>query len=139
LLAKVPLLKDASHDLLRDLVVALRHAVYLPGDLICRKGTPGDEMYFILRGEIEVLDEQNNVVARLHEGDFLGEAALLTNQARNASARAVAFCDLYVLDRATFTAVTKSHPDFHASLHRNTHSPHPAPIRPMAPERPDRA
>lgn len=116
LLSKVPLLKDASPDVLRDLVVVLRPAVYLPGNIICRKGAHGDEMYFIVRGEIEILDENNTLIARLDDGDFFGEMALLTNQVRNATARAVTFCDLYVLDRKTFDQVTHSHPHFRASV-----------------------
>lgn len=128
LLAKVPLLKRASPELLRDLVIALRPVVYLPGDLICEQGASGEEMYFILTGEIEVFGE-NGVVARLHEGDFFGETALLTNEVRNASARAATFCDLYVLDRETFDRVTRLHPDFHASLHETAHSRHPAVAR----------
>ncbi|MDO8543687.1 MAG: cyclic nucleotide-binding domain-containing protein [Opitutaceae bacterium] len=133
LLAKVPLLHDASQELLRDLVVALRPVVYLPGDFVCRMGAAGDEMYFILRGEIEVLDGNEVPLARLHEGDYFGETALLTNQARNASARADSFCDLYVLDRETFTRVVKSHPDFHAALHQKAHARPSMPVGAPAP------
>lgn len=125
LLAKVPLLQDASQDVLRDLVVVLRQIVYLPGNIICRKGTPGDEMYFIVRGEIEILDENDTLLARLHDGDFFGELALLTNQARNATARAVTFCDLYVLDRVTFDQVTRSHPHFRATIDRKSRTRNP--------------
>jgi voltage-gated potassium channel len=116
LLAKVPVLKDAGPEVLRDLVVALRPAVYLPGDLICTWGSQGDEMYFIVHGAVEVLDQHGKALARLHDGDFFGEVALLTNSPRNATARAEAFCDLYVLDRATFERVAAQHPLFHASI-----------------------
>jgi len=129
LLAKVPVLKDASQELLRDLVVALRPVVYLPGDFVCRKGAPGEEMYFILHGEVEVLDEGEAVLARLHDGDFFGETALLTNHPRNASARAAAFCDLYVLDRDTFARVTKAYPDFQASLDHEARTRAPVMVR----------
>jgi voltage-gated potassium channel len=127
LLSKVPLLAGASQDVLRDLVVTLRPVVYLPGNIICRKGAPGDEMYFVVSGEIEVLDEPEHVLARLHAGDFFGELALLTNQGRTATARAVSFCDLYVLDRESFARVTSSHPEFRDSLHQKVRSRHPFP------------
>ena len=116
LLAKVPVLKDASPDVIRDLVITLRPMVCVPGDVVCRKGAPGDEMYFIVHGEIEVLDENDSVLARLHAGDFFGEMALLTDNPRNATARTASFCDLYVLGRESFKQVASRHPVFHATI-----------------------
>ena len=116
LLAKVPVLKDASPEVIRDLVITLRPMVCVPGDIVCRKGAPGDEMYFIVHGEIEVVDENNSVLARLHDGDFFGEMALLTDNPRNATARTATFCDLYVLDRKSFKQVAVRHPVFHSSI-----------------------
>lgn len=122
LLAKVPLLAGASQDMLRDLVVLLRPVVYLPGNIICRKGAPGDEMFFIVRGEVEILDEHELLIARLQAGHFFGEMALLNHQTRNATARAATFCDLYVLDRATFDHVAGNHPHFHRSIAEQSRS-----------------
>lgn len=122
LLAKVPLLAGASQDMLRDLVVLLRPMVYLPGNIICRKGAPGDEMFFIVRGEVEILDEHELLIARLQAGHFFGEMALLHHQTRTATARAATFCDLYVLDRATFDQVARNHPHFHRSIAEESRS-----------------
>jgi CRP-like cAMP-binding protein len=116
LLAKVPVLKDASPEVIRDLVITLRPMVCVPGDVVCHKGAPGDEMYFIVHGEIEVVDENNSVLARLHDGDFFGEMALLTDNPRNATARTASFCDLYVLGRESFKQVAVRHPVFHSSI-----------------------
>jgi voltage-gated potassium channel len=116
LLAKVPVLKGASPEVIRDLVITLRPMVCVPGDIVCRKGAPGDEMYFIVHGEVEVVDENDGVLARLHDGDFFGEMALLTDNPRNATARTASFCDLYVLGRETFKQVAARHPVFHSSI-----------------------
>jgi len=63
-------------------------AVYAPGELILRRGAPGDSMFVIYRGRVEVRlptgDGQAQQVAELEHGDFFGEMALLTGEPRNA-------------------------------------------------------
>jgi CRP-like cAMP-binding protein len=57
----------------------------------------------------------------LHEGDFFGEIALLMKQPRNASIRAVGYCDLYSLSKESFDKVVSNYPDFERSLEGMAH------------------
>ncbi len=63
-------------------------SVYAPGELILRRGDPGDSMFVIYRGNVEVRlpsrDGDTQQVAELRAGDFFGEMALLTGELRNA-------------------------------------------------------
>jgi len=64
-------------------------SVYAPGELILRRGDPGDSMFVIYRGNVEVRlpsRDGNNTqqVAELNPGSFFGEMALLTGEPRNA-------------------------------------------------------
>lgn len=63
-------------------------AVYAPGELILRRGDPGDSMFVIYRGNVEVRlpsrDGNTQQVAELKPGNFFGEMALLTGEPRNA-------------------------------------------------------
>jgi small-conductance mechanosensitive channel/CRP-like cAMP-binding protein len=74
--------KDAvAHSVIRS--------VYAPGELILRRGDPGDSMFVIYRGNVEVRlpgRDGNNTqqVAELTTGNFFGEMALLTGEPRNA-------------------------------------------------------
>jgi CRP-like cAMP-binding protein/tRNA A-37 threonylcarbamoyl transferase component Bud32 len=73
---------------------------YAPGTRIVRRGDPGDAMYVVREGRVEVpvLDEQGQIrfVAYLKAGDVFGEMALLTGEPRRAdvivSADAPATC-----------------------------------------------
>ena len=63
-------------------------SVYAPGELIIRRGDPGDSMFVIYHGNVEVRlpvgDGNTQHVAVLKPGDFFGEMALLTGEPRNA-------------------------------------------------------
>ncbi|MGZ3772260.1 MAG: cyclic nucleotide-binding domain-containing protein [Pseudobdellovibrionaceae bacterium] len=111
-LERVPFLRGASHDLVEDLVNELELTVCVPGERIFRQGDPGDAMYFIYKGEIEILTKENVVIAKISEGSFFGEMALLFDAKRNATARATQFCDLYILKKESFNAVSKKYPEF---------------------------
>ncbi len=62
--------------------------VYAPGELILRRGDPGDSMFVICNGRVEVRlrgsDGNAQQVAELGPGNFFGEMALLTGEPRNA-------------------------------------------------------
>ena len=63
-------------------------SVFAPGELILRRGDPGDSMFIIYRGNVEVRlpgrDGKAQQVAELKPGNFFGEMALLTGEPRNA-------------------------------------------------------
>jgi small-conductance mechanosensitive channel/CRP-like cAMP-binding protein len=78
----------------RDAVVkSLVKYAYAPGEVIIRRGDPGDSMFIICRGRVEVQLPSNNGdlkhVAVLEPGNFFGEMALLTGEPRNADVHAL--------------------------------------------------
>ncbi len=85
---------------LSQVILALRPEVAGAGETIISKGDMGREMYLIVRGEVEVLDDAGQVLATLRDGDFFGEIALLIHTPRTATVRAKTACDLFVLDKS---------------------------------------
>lgn len=115
---KVPMFQGASEEFIRAVALEMAPMIFLPGDYIMRAGEPGAEMYFISRGSIEIISSDGKTVfATLKAGDFFGEMALLFNQTRTASARAVDYCDLYLLEKRTFDNILARFPDFAAHIH----------------------
>ena len=113
---RAPLLKDASPDLLRDLILELKPRVVLPGDIIFAAGMPVDGMYFLLDGDVDIFVPQGEIVIRLGEGSFFGEMALLTNSPRNATARAANHCFLFLLERRAFEQAIHRYPEFESQV-----------------------
>jgi len=85
------------------------------GALILEEGQPGDSLYLIKKGEVEVFtrDLQGGILplARLKEGDFFGEISLITGRPRTASVKARQAVELLRLQKADFNQILKIHPE----------------------------
>lgn len=111
-LKKVDIFQDGDILFLSQVIQALRPKMVSAGETIIRKGEIGHEMYLLVHGEVEVLDEDGTVVTVLKDGDFFGEVALLMSTPRNANVRARTSCDLFVLEKADFNRILRDHPQF---------------------------
>jgi hypothetical protein len=115
LLEKVALFRGASELFIREVVQLLQPMVFLPDDDIIRQGEYGDCMYFLTKGDVEVLVNEVRVAA-LGQGSPFGETALLQGEKRMASIRALTYCDVYKLSKADFDSLRGKHPDFDAKV-----------------------
>ena len=111
-LEESPLFKGADPLLLNAVILALRPLSVAPCETIIRQGEIANEMYFICRGEVEVLQSFGQVVSQLKDGDFFGEVGLLLAAARTADVRAKTLCDLFVLSKKDFSRILQEHPQF---------------------------
>jgi CRP-like cAMP-binding protein len=93
----------------------LHQLAFAPGEHIIRQGDPGDSMYFIVSGQVDILfrslDGVERMVSRMESGDFFGEASLLTGEARSASAIAESRVECYRLDKAGLQGMVGRLPD----------------------------
>ena len=72
-----------------------------------------------MKGEVEVLvtqDGEQKSVARLREGEYFGEMALLKHQSRSASVRCVTPVELLVLRRGDFQSLISNLAEFRSSM-----------------------
>ncbi len=112
---------DGLDEQTRQALADELEAVHLTkGKLLCRQGERGNSMYVLLRGRLEVLvqdaDGSRVSVGELGPGDLVGEMALLADQARTATVRALEEADLVQLSRAGFERIAARHPDFVAGF-----------------------
>jgi NTE family protein len=99
LLREVPLFASLPESRLHELA-ALARPVSLPaGAVLFERGAPGDALYVIRHGRLEVLVD-GEVVREAGRGEVLGELALLTGEPRNATVRARRDAELYAVRRA---------------------------------------
>ncbi|MCR9120445.1 MAG: cyclic nucleotide-binding domain-containing protein [bacterium] len=77
-------------------------------DVIIKQGDEGDKLYLIREGGVTVSMEQNGAsreLAKLRDGDFFGETALMFDQPRNATVTADEDVVLYSLGKTEFKSV----------------------------------
>ena len=113
MIEKVPIFKGADDAMLKDIILNLEPIVFTPGDYVVKKGEIGFDMYFISRGSVDVVSEDENIVyATLTSGQFFGEIALLLSASRTATIKTREYCDLYRLNKETFDRVLERYPEF---------------------------
>ena len=132
-LARTPLFSDIDPKLCAQLA-AKSHTRHLEaGQWLFHEHEPGDAMYVIRAGRLEVVDEDTGTVIReLGRGDAVGELALLTGSPRAASVRSTRASDLIAVDQANFDELLHSSSALSLALNRflgdqlhNTRTPVP--------------
>ena len=85
------------------------------GDALIRHGEPDRTLYFVLRGELEVILHSGDGismgrVALIKAGSVLGELAFFDGGPRSAGAWSVAHCDVAAMPPDQFAAFERSNP-----------------------------
>jgi CRP-like cAMP-binding protein len=84
---------------------------YTAGAVIFSERQPGNLMYVVLDGEIEIR-VNNELLDLVKPGEVFGEMALVDSKKRSAAAIARAPCRLVALDEEKFLAMVKKEPQF---------------------------
>jgi len=85
-----------------------------PGETVFDEGEPGDHLYVIQSGEVELTREVSGgqrVVAHLGAGDFFGELSVVLGQPRTTRAVAVKQTRVLELDAETLEAMCMAQPE----------------------------
>jgi CRP/FNR family cyclic AMP-dependent transcriptional regulator len=87
-----------------------------PGEILFREGEPGDVMFIIIQGEVEIRKRTSAKTARtlitFHEGDIFGEMALIEKKPRSATAIAVTPCRTLAMNETLLDSMIENNPDF---------------------------
>lgn len=119
-LRRVPVLRALSRVAL-DAVAQRLQLEHLPAQTtIVRQGEPGDALYIIKSGTVQVLlsraDGREAIVATLSTMDYFGEIALLRDVPRTATVRSRGPVELYRLTRADFQELMRRSDTLHQGM-----------------------
>lgn len=86
---------------------------FMPGEDIIVQGEKGDNYYIIKSGRVAVLKKKkgeikNSKLVELGSGDAFGEEAIIRDDPRNASCRAMEETVVYILNKKDFNQIVKS-------------------------------
>jgi cAMP-dependent protein kinase regulator len=91
------------------------------GELVFSEGEPGDALYLIDSGQVEIISSakpHSATLARLGPDEFFGEMALLTGKPRSTAARAASHTNLWALYRSDFEDLVNQYPSISLALSR---------------------
>lgn len=103
---KAPLFSICTDEELSELMKAVELKSVNAGEIIFSQGDPGDKFYVVFNGKIRIIKEEGEKELNLGirvKGDHFGEAALITDNPRIATARAVEDSILLSIDRDSFS------------------------------------
>lgn len=101
-LSKVPLLTGLTQQQRLQLCSAFESKDYAAGQDVVTKGDAGDAFFVVEKGACGVYADENKEVNRLGPASYFGERALLRNEPRAATVRAVSDSTLLRLSRENF-------------------------------------
>jgi CRP-like cAMP-binding protein len=120
-LSKSSLLRHLPSEGIEPLLEKIQDRMATAGEIVIRHGDPGDSLYIVATGELEVLDDQNHGLAKLGPGETFGEMALLTGGPRTATVRANVDSLLLRLSKEDFDALIAHDPILARQVLRMSH------------------
>lgn len=114
LLKRISLLEGLEPALLERIAGYLHLRYYERGQWVLRKGNPGDQLLFLLTGQLQVVDMTQDGrdvgLNFLEPGDYFGELSVIDGLPRTASVVATAYSQVAALPRAQALDLFLHHP-----------------------------
>ena len=101
-LGSIPILRGLTNGQRASLSRRLETQTFAPGASIITQGEEGDSLFIVSSGDAEAEVNGVGVVRQYSAGEWFGELALVTNQPRKATVRAVTSCTTLQLQRTDF-------------------------------------
>ena len=121
IIRRVPLFAGLGATEAENLYRSAKRIHAMPGERIIEEGAPGDSLFIVLSGELEVTKRDGDrdiPLATRTAGEFIGEMSLLEQAPRTASVRAVRESDLLAIGPDAFRRVLESNPTTATSVLR---------------------
>jgi ATP-binding cassette subfamily B protein len=119
-LGSIPIFAALTDELLTTLAGRLVTEGVVENRIVIHQGDPGDKLYVIVRGTVEVFHEgpdgREQRLANLQDGDHFGEIALLENVPRTASVRTLTPTVFLTLQRGQFNELMEQAPRLREAL-----------------------
>ena len=133
LLKQTPILEGLSSDQLEKVLAIMTEIEVPPGEEIIRDGEPGDTMYILTKGAVQVSKTLTLKVSRRDFGEkekrlivldsrdypAFGEVALLENDKRTATVTALTESKLFEIERLKFEQLCEQEPIIGYRIIRN--------------------
>src|SRR5262245_53482536 len=109
-----PLFADLDTATIAMIVAQLTAEVWPAGHILFEELTPGDTLYIIIDGQVQVSrtfqDGERRVIREMGPGEFFGEMALLEDKPRSARVSTLTLTTFLTVTRQRFNTLIEQHP-----------------------------
>lgn len=118
LLEAISLFRHLNRTELQALRLIVKERKFPAGQEIFREGAPGDGVYFVKDGLVEISAGEggHRIFSRLGDGEIFGEMAIIEHRPRSATATATQETEVYFLPRGELLSFIKHSPSLSFSL-----------------------
>jgi CRP-like cAMP-binding protein len=113
-LPEIPLFSELPRAAFVDLLVHIRTRDFRAGQVVIKEGDPGDAFFVVASGQVLVSRRNEEgrpvLLARLREGAFFGEMAMLQRTRRTATVTAEVDSQIFEISRAVLDRIVREHP-----------------------------
>jgi CRP-like cAMP-binding protein len=115
-LRKVSLFKGFS---ITDMIIMAQIAQevsFEAGHVLFRVGDPGDALYLILEGKVDIVNENEKLLVSVGPPGCFGEVAVLDKKGRSATVRCVEECRMLMITSKDFEEILEEYPALYKNI-----------------------
>jgi phosphoserine phosphatase RsbU/P len=120
LLARIDFFSELPDEELDRIMAQLEVVNLKSGEILFREGDPGEHMYIVMSGDLEILMAPNTdnelILNRVPQGEYIGEMSLVTGAPRTASVRAHGEVVLLSMSRTQLMDLLHQHPQMASTM-----------------------
>jgi len=107
-----------TDDDILDIAILLEYEDFDSGITIARKGFPGNKLFIIIKGRVEVLNDEGVVLGEMGKNEVFGEMSLLSGGNLTTTIRAVETCTIGTMSQKNFRHTLNRYPELQTLFYR---------------------
>ena len=122
-LRSIDFMSNLDNDIIEEITYHLKQTYYNADETICKAGDYVANLYFITRGEIELVYHINGfdiIIHNLYQGCYIGGYQILGNYNHKLTARTLSNTTLHLLSRDSLNILTNTIPEFKTNIDKAT-------------------
>lgn len=110
LMSGYAMFQSLEDEEIKDIVSRLKLHRFNTGDIVIKKGDPGQNLFIIISGKVDVIDDHGIVLDTMKEEDVFGEMSLISGDPVNATIKVIETAQLLYLNGKDFIHVLHTFP-----------------------------
>ncbi|MBF0240955.1 MAG: cyclic nucleotide-binding domain-containing protein [Desulfamplus sp.] len=110
LLSGYAMFQSLDDSEIKSIVERLQFREYQSGEVVIQKGEPGKNLFIIVSGKVEVVDEQGTLLDTMGGEDVFGEMSLISGDPVNATIKVVEITRVLYLNGKEFISMLRTYP-----------------------------